>query len=43
VGKNDITQGQGSSTGMPPEQKVNKAEKHQPILEVLATDQSVFR
>jgi hypothetical protein len=27
LGKNDITQGQANSTGMPPDQKVNKAEE----------------
>ncbi len=27
LGQNDITQGQASSTGMPPDQKVNKAEQ----------------
>jgi hypothetical protein len=27
MGKNNITQGQANSTGMPPDQKVNKAEE----------------
>jgi hypothetical protein len=28
LGKNDITRGQADSTGMPPDQKVTKAEEH---------------